>query len=393
MYDVIVIGAGSAGLFTLANLRKDLKVLGLEKNKVAGKKLKITGGGRCNLTRSESIKVIKDGYTDVSFARPILYAFNNQKLMEYFESRGFHLMEEDNRIYPQSEKASDVVDFFLRQIAQKGHKIYFESEVTDIVEGADSIIVKTKETDYTTKKVIFACGGSAFASTGSDGKLLASVFDITPYQSAMCPLKLTENIYASLKGLSVDVEVKLAKKKLSGALLFAGDFVTGPVIMDTSNYLNVGDSFVVDFIPNINLEMLKNDIKSLAKTQQTRLFKNVLIEKTGLAESFIKVVVGEVMPLETKLADLKAKDLNKLLESLKSKKLTIKQKKPLTQSYVSLGGVKLHDMDNKTLTFKNNDNIYVVGEALDLVGNCGGYNLQFAFSSAYRVVSHINSIL
>ncbi len=386
MYDLIVVGLGASGLFALANADKNLKVLGIEQNEIPGRKLNITGGGRCNLTKTGDIKSFVDSYTHPSFVRPILNAFNNDKLIEYFESRGFNTKVDGTKVIPKSERAKDVTDFFIKEIERKGHKLHFEEEIIDIIADEDSIKVVSKASKYECKNLIFACGGATYIETGSNGKLMRKLFDISQLESGLSPLYVEEESFNGLKGVSANVRLKYKKKDFVGSMLFTGTYLTGPVILDVSNYIEEGETFTLDFIPEKNIDVLKSEIKEKAKTDGKKLLKTVLSEMSSMPESLLKTLVKENDLEETKLADLKSSDLNHLIESLKNYNLTLKSKFPLEKAIVSKGGIRIEDIDNKTMALKKDSRIKVVGEAIELVGNCGGYNLQFAFSSAHRAI-------
>lgn len=389
MYDVIVVGLGAAGLFAMANLDSQLKVLGIEASSRPGLKLGITGGGRCNLTNTDEIKKLVDSYTNPSFVRPVLHAFNNRKTREYFESRGLPLIEENTKLFPKSQNAKDVISFFLSQIEKRGHRMHFEEEVLDLVSEEGSLTVKSAASAYLCKKLIIACGGATFPQTGSTGRLLKKCFAISPFEPALSSLYIKEDSFSDLQGVSVKAELKYGKKCFTGNLLFAGGMLTGPVVMDLSNYIQEGEAFMANFLPERGREELKATLQAYGANYPKRNLQRALVEHTELPQSLLNLVLMRLGLGETKMAELKAKDLNVLLEHLKAEILHVKAKLPLEKAIVSKGGVKCEDIDNRTMSLKSDPKILVVGEAIELVGACGGYNLQFAFSSAYRAVSHL----
>ncbi len=389
MYDLIVVGLGASGLFALANTDKKLNALGIEQNKIAGRKLNITGGGRCNLTKKQDIKDFANSYTDPSFVRPIIHGFNNEKLIEYFESRGLNTMVDRNKVIPKSQNAKDVTQFFLSEIERKGHKIHFEEEIIDIKLEDECIKVMSKASTYECKNLIFACGGATYVETGSNGKLMKKIFDISPLEPGISPLLVEERFFDNLKGVSHNVSVKYGKRKFTGNILFTGSYLSGPVILDLSNYIEGGERFQVDFLPEISLGDLEQMIRERVQSDAKKLVRTALLEFLDIPERLLRTIINELNLTEVKLADLKNTDLKRLLESLKSFRFTVKDKYPLEKAVVSKGGVKVEDIDKKTMSLKTDKRIKVVGEALEPVGNCGGYNLQFAFSTAYRAVNNL----
>ncbi len=442
MYDVIVIGMGASGLFALSNISSDIKALGLESNEVVGKKLSITGGGRCNLTQTKDVKSLVSSYTHPSFVRPILYSFNNRQLMDYFEENGLPLVVYNTSVYPKSESAKSVVDFFLNQINKRGHKLKYNERVTKIdfsrnktleneyledkmlendvlceIKGnineitdknsnntmdiEDVITVETNKGIYKTKSIVIATGGASYKATGSDGELISKHFDIAPFKPAMCYLYFNENIFSRLKGVSIEVQIQYKKRVFSGSLLFAEEFCTGPVIYDLSNYAYIGDEFSVDFIPNISAEKLRKFIVESTQKNPKKLLKNIFMDKESILkhdqfnsvpENFIKLIFEKLNLDKCTCANLKNKDLVRLVDAFKKYKLNIIKKSPIDKAIVTIGGVKIDEIDNKTMYLKSNNRVFVIGEAIELVGNCGGYNLQFAFSSAMRAVKYINKL-
>lgn len=386
LYDVIVLGMGASGLFALANIARSFNALGIESNRKAGVKLAITGGGRCNLTNTDEIKKLTASYTHPSFARPILHAFNNFKTMEYFESRGLHLKDEGGRIYPKSETAKDVTEFFLQLIEKKGHKIYYEEEILTLEFESDRVILRSGKNSYECKKLILACGGASYPQTGSTGKLLSRCFDIQPFEAGLSSMEIEENCYRSLQGISLDVSLKYKKKFFRGNLLFAGARLTGPVIMDLSNEIVIGEEFIVDFLPERSREELKGVLERELAAHPKRFLRSIVAELCQLPLSFLNTVLSASSLSEKRAAELQSKELNLLISELKEKSVSVRSKLPLEQAIVSKGGIKCSEIDNKTMCLKDEPKIAVIGEAIELVGACGGYNLQFAFSSAHRAV-------
>ncbi len=389
-YDVIVLGLGAAGLFAMANLDSKLNVLGIERNNKVGIKLSITGNGRCNLTNQDDVKTLVASYTDSAFVRPIIYGFNNQKTVEYFKANGLAVVAENGRIYPQSQRAKDVVAFFVKKIAEKGHNYRLDETIIDINCTGKTIQLIAQNNSYHCKHLIIATGGATYPQTGSDGALVKKCFDISQYEAALSPIYIKETTFHNLSGVSLDAAIKYGKLKFTGSLLFAGGMLTGAPIMDLSNYIKLNDSFIIDFVPQLSHDAIKENIKRQTKQNPKKLIKTILIAVLPLPESFIKALVKQLNLEATTMANLSTKQLNQLIENLKNMTLTAKDKAPLKKAIVSKGGIKTKNIDNKTMCLKEDMRISVIGEAIELVGACGGYSLQFAFSSAYRAVQHLN---
>ncbi len=391
IYDVIVIGLGASGLFTMANLSEKFNVLGIDSQHKVGCKMLITGGGRCNLTNEDDIKKLVNSYTNPSFVRLILHCFNNKKTCEYFKTLGLSLKSEDGKIYPKSDCSKDVVDVLVKEIKKKGHLINLQEKVLDVRCHKDAVEVISSNNKYKAKNVVIATGGTTYKQTGSDGKLIEKLFDITPFSAGLSPLYLNEPFFNDISGISTKVKIKYKKKIFHGDMLFAKNMVTGPVILDLSNYIEVGETFSVDFLEEIKGEELKALLKAQALENPKRLVKRVLVEITNLPERLIRCFTHKNNIDDVNMASVKAKELNRIVEDLKGIALQVKGKVSVDKATVSKGGIKLSDIDNKRMNLKKEPRIFVVGEALDVVGNCGGYNLQFAFSSGKKVVDNLNS--
>ncbi len=389
-YDVIVIGLGAAGLFAIANLNRDLAVLGLERNSAAGLKLAISGGGRCNLSNDDDVKALVAAYTDPSFVRPIIYGFNNAKTVQYFEQNGLPLINENGRYYPQTQRAKDVIAFLLRQIDQRGHRLQFNQTVVAIDGTGRQLKLTTDSHTYYCKNLIVATGGATYPQTGSDGELLKNCFDISPFEAALCPIYPEVDWLKDVGGISLTVGIAYGKRNFQGDLLFTGESLTGPLIYNLSNYIEVGESFKIDFVVPLTRSALTETMRQIAQKSPKKMVKSAVIEAAKLPQRLVDVIVERLDLAAVKLADLKRQDLNKLIDLLKGMPLTVAAKAPLAKAIVSKGGIRTADIDNKTMQLKSDGRILVVGEAIELVGACGGYSLQFAFSSAYRAARHLN---
>ncbi len=390
MFDVIVVGIGAAGLFSLSVLDRSLNVLAIEKNEVAGRKLKITGGGRCNLTKDYDIKTFPNFYTHPSFVRPVLHGYSNKKLMDYFVSGGLALTIEDSKVFPKTEKAQSVIDFFLGKIEHNGHKMNFSETVVDIEDYGDKIVVVTDKGRHTTRNLIIASGGKAYKPVGSNTEIIEKLFDTSAFESGLSPIYIDSQAFRDLSGVSMKVKLSFAGKTIEGPMLFAGRYLSGPAIFDASNYLTSGEVFTVDFLPEFNESLLRATIVEKLKEQPKKLVKSIIQMSFDLSESFVNAVFSDLKMVDIKAADLKKSDLTKLVQYLKARELTVSSKFALDKAYGTVGGVNVDCIDNKTMALKENDRIYIVGEALEPLGQSGGFNLQFAFSSAMCSVNNIH---
>lgn len=404
IYDVIVIGAGAAGLFALANLNCDLKVLCLEKNESAGKKLLLTGGGKCNLTSNEDIKSMLSCYEPMPFARKVLYGFNNKKLVEWFEHAGLRTHSVGKKIFPKSDSAKSVLDTLLKQVELKGHEIRYLHEVVKMDSGGEVIKLKAKKCsrdadninteEFRCKNLIVAVGGRAFSKTGSDGQFLNNHFSINEFEPSLVPIYIEEKCFEHLSGVSVQ-DVKLtshAKQVFQGDLLFAGRYLSGPVILNFSTRMrakNLTDSrFYIDFLPNLHREEL---FRTLYEDMNSRmLFRNVLTQRVDLPNRLLEALLHRNQIWDRKASELSKKSIYSLIEDLKALELHFLKKADFNTAMSSIGGISTELVNASDMSLKSDSRIKILGEALDLAIFTGGYNLQFAFSSAFLGISNIN---
>lgn len=405
IYDVIVIGAGASGLFALANLDADLKVLCLEKNASAGKKLLLTGGGKCNLTSNEDIKKMLHSYEPMPFVRKVLYAFNNKKLIEWFENAGLPCHSVGKKIFPKSDSAKSVLDILLRQVELKGHEIRYLHDVVKMDSSFEDVIkLKARKLDvdgnalaveeFCCRNVIIAVGGRAFSKTGSDGQFLNNNFTVNEFEPSLVPIYVKEKYFEALSGVSVR-DVKLTshdKKVFEGDLLFAGRYLSGPVILNFSARIRSKDlvdrRFYIDFLPDFHREHL---FELLCGNLQTKaLFRNLLMEKVDLPDRLLEVLLHKNQIWDKKASELSKKSIHALVEDLKGLELHILKKADFNIAMSSVGGISTEDVNALDMSLKSDSRIKILGEALDLAIFTGGYNLQFAFSSAFSAIRNIN---
>ncbi len=384
MLDVIIIGGGPAGLMCLNHLDKNLKVLLLEKNSKAGRKLLITGGGRCNLTNNKDKKSFLE---EVSYNKKYLYStiykFGPDEVMNFFD---LPLKEEkDNQIFPVSDKAGDILNYLLKNVKDK---IEYNSAVKSVKKIDDYYKIVCENATYCSKKVVIATGGASFSNLGSSGDhvlfakdLDQPIVNLYPAESSIILEEIND-----LAGTSFDnVVVSIPKIKKSGNLLFTHRGLSGTAIMKMSEfiYLNKIKKIIIDFIPDIsNLENLleKNRDKLLLTFLReivTKRFANYLINKAGIDEML-------------KIKSVNQRDILLIIKLLKEHEYTVKKVEDIEKAYVTGGGFDLKDIDTMSFESKINSGCYLIGEAIDIHGPIGGYNLTLAFSTGYSAAISIN---
>ncbi len=402
---IAIIGGGASGLFAAAVLSKSADVTVFESNEKAGKKIYITGKGRCNFTNFCSpddflLSVVRGG----KFLMSAIYSFPPQKAVDYFAEHGLkYVVERGNRVFPLSGKASDVTATLVRAIETNKGKILYDSIVTDIYKNVDNFVVMSGENKYSFDKVILATGGMSYPTTGStgDGYKFARKFghSIVQPKSALCPIILKDDV-TSLEGLSlknVKVNVKVGKKVYSqfGEMLFTYNGVSGPCVLSLSSQINrlEGNALLtIDLKPALSVEELDKRILRDFEQNINRDYRNSLGDL--LPKSLIPYVIRRsgISP-EKKVNLITKEERNKLVETLKSLTFNIECLDKIEVAIITSGGVELKEVNPKTMESKLASGLYVIGELLDVDALTGGYNLQIAWSTAYAAASHIGELI
>ena len=397
MYDVIVIGGGPAGMFAaITAARSGNKVLLLERNERLGKKLLITGKGRCNVTNHcTAAEVLQNIPRNGRFLYSALETFPPAAVMEFFEQHGCMLkVERGNRVFPVTDKASSVLEC-LRNVMHRSGVIVRTERVLQIL-ALDGRVngIKTERGKYDASAVIVATGGISYPTTGStgDGYAMAEALGhtIVPPEGSLVPLECLESDCRDMQGLSLrNVGVKLlnAKGKVLykdfGELLFTHFGVSGPTVLSASAHLKgEGCQLVIDLKPALDEGKLNDRILRDLDQYRNRSMENALSDL--LPKSMIPVVLKRLQIS----ADLQANSLTKqqrrsLVELLKNFRFEITEKRPVAEAIITSGGIKTAQIDPKTMESKLISGLYFAGEIIDCDAYTGGFNLQIAWSTAY----------
>ena len=397
MSKVIVVGGGPSGMMAALTASKNHDVILIERNNELGKKLKLTGGGRCNITNNRDIEDFFDKIVNnKKFLYSSLYTFTNKDLLDYFSSKNLEYKVEDfndNKVYTKSDKATEVIDLLYSDLKNNNVKILFNTKVVDLL--IEDNMVKGVLTDNNDKiladRVIISTGGKSYTSTGSDG-LMYSILEkhnhkITPIYPALIPLTIEEKWIKNLQGISlqmVELSCKLKKKKVSkiGDMLFAHFGITGPGVLIMSSYINKALSenkvtLIIDTIPHISTDELSSKLRENPN-------KNVLNNLKGvLPQNFLKGIFDVLGLNDKKANELTKKDENRIIEYLKNMQLTCNGTLDINASQVTSGGVSIKEINSSTMESKIIKNLYLTGEVIDIDAETGGYNLQMAFSTGY----------
>ena len=396
-YDGIVIGGGPAGLFAaITAAQNGEKVLLLERNDRFGKKLLITGKGRCNVTNYCSVdEVLKNVPRNGRFLYSAMNAFPPERIMDFFATHGCELKtERGNRVFPVSDRSQSVLEALQRAARQAGVEIRTD-RARDILVAEDAVTaVKGEKATYGCKWAILATGGLSYPTTGStgDGYAIASKLGhtIVACEGSLVPLETVEQDARDMQGLSLrNVDVKLldAKgKKLFtdfGELLFTHFGVSGPTVLSASAHLK-GDNcrLVIDLKPALDEGKLDARILRDLEMYKNRSMENALTDL--LPRSMIPVVLRRLQIDPAMQANSLTKQQRRgLVELLKAFSLTISGKRPVAEAIITSGGVKVSEIDPKTMQSKKVSGLYFAGEIIDCDAYTGGFNLQIAWATAY----------
>ena len=404
-YDIVIVGAGAAGLMaaTIA-AEKQQKILLIEKMDQAGRKLRITGKGRCNLTNTSPIKeFISHIGSDGRFMRNAFSMFFNNELMQFFEQKGVALnIERGSRVFPQSGKALDIFLALINGIERnKNITIVKNTSATELITSPAGIagVVLSNGTTVAATKVILATGGKSYPLTGSTGEgytlaknvghtIVAPVPSLVPL---VCTEKIPDELIGfTLKNVSLTISDSNDKKicNFFGEMTFTPNGIGGPIVLSASRMvsrrLQNGEQLraTLDLKPALDHDVLDKKLIRELDENGTRILKDAL--RLWLPAEMIPLAL-QTMTIEhyKRLNQVSATDRKKILRMLKALPFTIVGTRGFDEAIVTQGGVSLKEVNPKTMESKLVKNLYITGELLDLDADTGGYNLQIAFSTGY----------
>ena len=396
-HDLIVVGGGPAGMFAaITAARNGAKVLLLEKNDRLGKKLLITGKGRCNVTNDcPAEEVLRNTPRNGRFLYSAMTAFPPESTKQFFENQGCPLKtERGNRVFPQSDRSASILDSLKKALTDQGVTVK-TGRVRQILtlEGAVSG-VRTDGDEYTAPSVILATGGASYPATGStgDGYAMAQKLGhrVIPAQGSLVPLETAGEDCRRMQGLSLrNVGVRLldARGKVLyrdfGELLFTHFGVSGPTVLSASCHLKgEGCCLVIDLKPALEEGKLDARILRDLELYQNRTMENALTDL--LPRSMIPVVLDRLEIDPAMQANSLTKEKRRALVGLlKAFRVEITGKRPVAEAIITSGGVKVSEIDPKTMEPKLVPGLFFAGEVIDCDAYTGGFNLQIAWATAF----------
>lgn len=403
--DAVVIGGGAAGMMcSLIAARRGLDVILLEPNKMLGRKLRITGKGRCNVTNNCDIK---DFLTNIPGDGRFLYSALNRlsprDTMQFFESLGLLLKtERGNRVFPVSDNANDVAGTLARNLERSGVRHIRESANHIIAENGEVTGVKTDSGDISCRAAVICTGGLSYPLTGSTGagyKMARELgHSIVPCRPSLVPLESDDEYCAQMQGfslknvtLSAYENDKLIFREL-GEMLFTHFGVSGPLVLSASSHMrNFGSAkyrLSIDLKPALDEKKLDARLLRDFEKYANRDFANSLCDLAG--KTMIPVLVElSGIPAEEKVNSITRQQRHDLLRLFKEFPVSIIGPRPIDEAIVTSGGVLTKEINPRTMESKLVSGLYFAGEVMDVDAYTGGFNLQIAWSTAYVAANSI----
>jgi predicted Rossmann fold flavoprotein len=400
-YNLIVVGGGPAGILGAATAAaKGLKVILLEKNEKIGKKLFITGKGRCNFTNyGDTDDFLNNITTNKKFLYSAFKSFNNHQLIGLLESLGVKTkVERGNRVFPETDKSSDVIKALQKHLQLNNVEIKLNTEVKRILVREDQVtgVLLSNGKQITGEKVLIATGGMSYSQTGStgDGYRMAQQLghSIVEPKPALVPLVTREAWVRDLQGLSLkNVAVQAiinnkAKAEQFGEMLFTHYGLSGPIILSISSFLKEllasPVKLKIDLKPALSNEQLDARLQRDFNKYEGKHLKNSLDDI--LPQRMIPVILElSGLDIHKQASQITKKERGILVHSLKNLYITVTGTRPLNEAIITSGGINVKEINSSTLESKIIKGLYFAGEVIDVDALTGGYNLQIAFSTGY----------
>lgn len=399
-FDVIVVGGGAAGMMAaLTAANRALSVLLIEKNRILGKKMLITGKGRCNITNAcEDVEeLIKNVTKNSSFLYSAFYGFTNQETIDFFNQIGVETkVERGNRVFPVSDKSTSVVNSLEKALKRKGVKILYD-EVKSVATENDCTkgVLTEKNGKIETKSVVIATGGVSYPATGSTGdgyefarRLGHTVTEVVP---SLVPVEVEEKWPYDLMGLSLkNIEITVLNEKGKkiyddfGELMFAHFGLSGPTILSASAHMRPMESgkykIMIDLKPALDEKQLD---ARLLRDFTKYINKDFVNSLSDLLPSGLIPPIVELSGIDPhkKVNSVTKEERQRLIKLIKGITLTVKDFCPIEQAIITSGGVSVKEIDPSTMESKKVKGLFFAGEIIDVDAYTGGFNLQIAFST------------
>lgn len=405
-YDIIIIGGGASGMMAASSVGKNKKVLLIEKNNILGKKLLITGGGRCNLTNEEYDlrKLLKNYKKAEQFLYSAFTQYSVKDSLEFFNTRNMPTkVENEGRVFPVSDSARSVYNVLVKEIKNKKIEVLSDAKVTDILHGNKKVTgveveINKKKIIYTAKKYILATGGTSHPETGSTGDAYEWLKDMghtihTPKPS-LVPVKSNDAWLKKLQGIVLqDIKIHIyadgeKKNSKKGKILFTHFGISGPTVLnmskEISDYLNQKQKvyLILDILPQYDHGILNKTLTDLFQTNSKKKIANILPEIVN--KNLVAVILhNSKIDEDTKGNDITKEMRMTLIEQVKNIKINIHGLLDESEAVIADGGVDIKEIDFKTMSSKVIENLYIIGDLLNIDRPSGGYSLQLCWTTGF----------
>lgn len=391
--DVLIIGAGPSGLFAGANITNKSVVI-LDQKKKTGLKLLMSGAGQCNYTHTGTLKDFLEAYNGhKAFLKVAFKQFFNEESMTFFKQYGLEaLVREDGKVFPKSLSAEDIKNVLIEKNKSNGHCIQSGECVKEIIPLGETFQVVTDKAVYETTYLVGAFGGCSYPTTGSDGQLF-KVFkklghDVKPLKPSLAPVYTREKGLLSLQGLSFkDISFHLYREKqpvgvYSGDLLITHFGLSGPVILNNSRGFMPEDQLKIQFS-----RMGKKDLDAYLLKAMEKSGKQLVLSALKTLECPKRLTEflyeESQLPKELKLSELSKVQRKELVNLLCAYEVTLHHVGGYNVAMATTGGISIEEINRKTMMSKQIPNLFFIGECMDIDGETGGYNIQWAFTSGF----------
>ncbi len=406
MHKIIVIGGGASGMIAaLIAAQNNNKVVLIEKNEKLGKKIYITGKGRCNLTNNvSSVEFLQNVVSNSKFMFSSINSFSPSDTISFFTDRGLRLKtERGNRVFPESDKASDVTKTLEKHLIKCGVKIELNTEVKDIVVKDGKVFgVKLENSILECDKIIICTGGVSYPTTGSTGdgyKFAKSVgHTITQLKPSLVGIELCGNDFLEMQGLSlknVKFSIKNGDKDVYtdfGEALFTHFGVSGPIVLSASAVINKLDfsnlTVCFDLKPALDIQTLDKRMLDEININKNKEITSVI--RSLVPKSMIYPILRQAgVKKDKSCSEITVIERQNLIKTLKNFKFKIKRLRAIEEAIVTSGGVNVKEINPKTMESKLINGLFFAGEVIDVDAFTGGFNLQIAFSTGYVAGSNV----
>ena len=401
-YDLVIIGGGAAGMMTAISTFRchpDWKILLLEKNSTLGRKILITGNGRCNLT---NVNLNTTYFNNPEFVSPVLKQFSYKEIDNFFDDLGLLVYEEKKgntgKIFPVSDAASSVVNLLGDAVEKSKVEVKTEVICENVVNTSDGFLIKIKnnKNDILADKVVLTTGGKTYPALGADGngfdlaKKLGHKI-ITPVPSGV-PLEGKNKLTQELQGLKIPVEISVLKnnKKVTGDLMFAKYGLSGTAVLslsrDLSIFLNRENqkevTVLLNFMPGYDFDLA---VDFWSKRKQNNLERDIVVDWCGVFPPKFSNVFLKMVGVAGKYSEINKSTIEKLVSLLINYEYKITATRGWNEAEFTAGGIDCEEIDPITLESKKIAGLYFAGEVIDVDGDIGGYNLSWAWASGFVV--------